>query len=63
METKPGWKTTEFWLAAAAAIVALVQTSGAIGEGSSAEGAIGLVAAALASMGYSWSRAKAKAGG
>ncbi len=60
---KPGWKTTEFWLAAAAAIVALVQTGGIVGEGTPASGALGLVAAALASLGYSWSRAKAKSGG
>lgn len=59
---KPGWKTTEFWLAAAAAVVALLQTGGVVGEGTPAAGALSLVAAALASMGYSWSRAKAKSG-
>ena len=57
---KPGWKTTEFWLAAIASLVALVIGSGAVVEGSTVGKAIALVAAALASMGYSQARASVK---
>jgi hypothetical protein len=57
---KPGYKTTEFWLGAVAAIVSLAFASGAIGEGTQADRWVGLVAAALTSMGYSISRGISK---
>lgn len=57
---KPGWKTTEFWATAAVSIIGLLMTSGVIQSGSSWDKAIGLAAAALASMGYSASRATVK---
>lgn len=60
METKPGWKTTEFWLASAATIIGLVVASGVVESGGTWDKVVGLVAAALTSMGYSASRAGVK---
>ncbi len=57
---KPGWKTTEFWLSLAAQMVGVLAASGAIATGSIWERMVGVVATALASMGYSVSRAKVK---
>ena len=59
-DLKPGYRTTEFWLVAVTVFVGLLLGSGAIPADSSLARALGLFAAALASMGYSWSRAKAK---
>ena len=58
--TKPGYKTTEFWATAAVTIIGLLMSSGVIQTGGTWDRAIGLAAAALASMGYSASRAKVK---
>ena len=58
---KPGWKTTEFWGTAAVTLIGLLMASGAITAGTGWDRAIGLAAAALASMGYSASRATTKA--
>lgn len=57
-ETKPGVKTSEFWLAFAVTVM------GAIASVSDSPVAqvSGLVAAALASAGYGLSRGRAKAG-
>lgn len=57
METKPGIKTTEFWLALIVTIggaVAAVYTEAPWAK------VLGLVASALASAGYSFSRAQVK---
>jgi hypothetical protein len=59
---KPGWKTTEFWLSAAATITGLLLASGAINSGSGFDKVIGVVASALAAMGYAVSRGNAKSG-
>ena len=59
--TKPGFKTTEFWLTAAAMIVGLLLASGAFVDGAIAQG-LGVASSALAAMGYSYSRGTAKAG-
>lgn len=59
-EAKPGYKTTEFWLSAAATLVSLAFASGVISEGSQIEKIVGFIAAALASLGYSVSRGIAK---
>ena len=64
MEAKSGWKTTEFWLTAIAVLVGLLVASDVLaplGENHWAVKAVGLVAAALAAMGYNAGRAKAKA--
>jgi hypothetical protein len=61
-DVKPGWKTSEFWLASAATLVGLVMASGLIEAGGTWDRIVGLIAAALASMGYSASRASVKKG-
>ncbi len=62
---KPGYKTTEFWLAAGATICGILYASGVISpEGSGAvEKAVAFIAAALASLGYSQARGATKASG
>lgn len=60
--SKPGYRTTEFWLTAAAAVTGLLISSGIVPTESAWAEALGLVAAALASMGYSVSRGAAKRG-
>ena len=62
---KPGYKTTEFWLAAGATICGILYASGVISpEGSgSVEKAVAFIAAALASLGYSQARGATKAAG
>lgn len=59
---KPGYKTTEFWMTALAAMVGLLMTSGLfLGDSVWTKG-LGLVAAGLASAGYAVSRGMAKRG-
>ena len=58
--TKPGWKTTEFWLSAAAFVVGALLSSGSIGTGTPIETALGIAASALAALGYSVARGAAK---
>jgi len=60
---KPGYKTTEFWLSAGAMIIGLAYGSGLIAEAgtSGIEKSVAFVAAALAALGYSSSRATTKA--
>lgn len=62
METKPGYKTTEFWLATAAMIVGALFASGIFPAESSGERVLGLAASILASLGYTVSRAMVKRG-
>lgn len=57
---RPGWRTTEFWLTALAVLVGLLLASGALPADSAVARAVGAIASALASTGYSWSRAKVK---
>jgi hypothetical protein len=57
---KPGYKTTEFWLTAAASIVGLVLASGILSVDGEAFRLVGLGAAVLTSLGYSVARAKTK---
>lgn len=59
-EIKAGYKTTEFWLSAVAAIIGLVYASGVIGEGTQVDKVVGFAAAALTTLGYSVSRGLAK---
>ena len=63
-KTKPGYKTTEFWMSAVVAVMGLVTTSGAmdgLGADHWAVKAAGMVAAVLAALGYTAARAKTKA--
>ena len=62
MDVKPGYKTTEFWLAAIAEIVGLLVMSGAIVQGGLVGRIVGGVVAVLSALGYNASRAKVKAG-
>ena len=65
-ETKPGYKTTEFWLSLLATLLGFVLASGAM-DGVSQESwvakLVGGAVAVLASLGYTASRAKVKTGG
>jgi hypothetical protein len=61
MNTKPGYKTTEFWLSALAMILGLVGASGAVPEGGIAAQIIGGTLAILAQLGYTAARAQVKA--
>ena len=58
---KPGYKTTEFWLSLAAAIVGALLASGAFEDGSAVARLLGVVASALAAIGYAASRGFVKA--
>jgi len=57
---KPGYRTSEFWLSLAAAVVGLLMMSGVLGAGTQMEQIAGMAAQVLATMGYSFSRGKAK---
>lgn len=60
-DIKPGWKTTEFYLASAAKLLGVLFASGLVGDGSLAARIAGLAAMALTALGYSVSRAIVKA--
>ena len=53
---KPGIKTTEFWLAAAATVVGGLMASGVIAEDSGLAKVIGIAASALVALGYTGAR-------
>jgi hypothetical protein len=57
---KPGYKTTEFWLAFAASLIGAAFASGIIPTDSSLEQVLGLAATVLASLGYTVSRTLVK---
>lgn len=65
-ETKAGYKTTEFWMSLLATLLGFLLASGAMdvvpGDSWIAK-LVGGAVAALASMGYSASRAKVKTSG
>lgn len=52
MGLKPGWKSTEWLLTALVVVVALLNSSGVVGEGSTTAQAIGYIVAGLTAMGY-----------
>jgi hypothetical protein len=59
-EPKPGYKTTEFWLALAATVVGAAFASNAFPSESSGDKLLGLAAIVLASLGYTVSRTMVK---
>lgn len=59
---KPGYKTTEFWLAFGAMVLGMAAASGAFTPESTVGKIVGLGISVLASLGYSWSRGLAKSG-
>lgn len=59
---KPGWKTTEFWIAGVVVpLLGALFASGLISEGSTFDKALGLVVSLLSALGYTVARTKAKA--
>jgi len=56
----PGWKTSEFYMMAAAVIVGLLIASGLVSDASSFGKVLALAASTLASLGYSASRTVVK---
>lgn len=59
-EPKPGYKTTEFWLSAAASVVGLLFAAEVFPSESPGEKFLGLAAMVLASLGYTVSRGMVK---
>jgi hypothetical protein len=62
METKPAYKTTEFYVSVLAMIVGLLASSGVLAAGSIYAQIVGIIASALVAMGYSMARGVAKSG-
>lgn len=60
-KTKPGWKTTEFWLSMVAFIVGALLASGAISNDVMLQ-VLGGAAVVLNALGYSVSRSLVKSG-
>lgn len=60
--TKPGWKTSEFWLTLAAKALGSGALVGIFGDGSPAVRVGGLATIVLAQLGYTASRAWVKGG-
>lgn len=58
--TKPGYKTTEFWLSTAATIIGILIASGAIADTTALGRAIAFIGSALAAAGYTYGRALVK---
>ena len=66
MDTKPGYKTTEFWLSLLATLLGFLLASGVmdvVPAESWIAKLVGGAVAVLATLGYSASRAKVKSGG
>ncbi len=61
-EVKPGYRSTEFWLASIATVLGIVLASGAVPEGGLVGQIIGGVLALLANLGYTASRTQVKKG-
>jgi hypothetical protein len=61
-QTKPGWKTTEFWLTLLATTIGMLWASGiASPDGADAVSrVVGIIAATLSQLGYAVSRGMAK---
>jgi hypothetical protein len=57
---KPGWKTTEFWLALAAKLLGTLFAAGYLGDGSEVSRIAGLAALILSTLGYTVSRTMIK---
>jgi hypothetical protein len=62
METKPGYKTSEFWFNLIAVLVGALMASGAVGEGNVWVQVAGMIGAGLSQAGYSFGRGLAKQG-
>lgn len=60
--TKPGYKTTEFWLTAVATLGGIIMSSGAVADTGLVGRLIGAVLALLTTMGYTYHRSQLKSG-
>jgi hypothetical protein len=60
IEPKAGYRTTEFWLSAAASVVGLLFAADIFPSDSAGEKFLGLAAMVLASLGYTVSRTMVK---
>jgi len=60
METKAGYKTTEFWLSVGALIVGAMFASGVFPAESGGDKILGLAATVLTTLGYTVSRTLVK---
>lgn len=58
--TKPGYKTTEFWLTLAAMVLTALYAAGAFSDASATGKVMALAAGVLGSLGYTVSRAIVK---
>lgn len=59
-QSKPGYRTSEFWLSSLAMLLGVVLASGAMPEGGIASQIAGGVLSVLASLGYTASRTQVK---
>lgn len=59
-EVKQGYKTTEFWMSTAAAVIGILYASDAIGAGSPLMHVLGVASTVLAALGYTVGRSIAK---
>lgn len=57
---KPGWRTTEFYLSAAAALLGILYASGIVTTGGAIDKIAGLAATLLAALGYTVARGRVK---
>lgn len=55
-KAKPGYKTTEFWISAAAALAGALAASGVFPSESAGERILGLIVSVLVALGYTGSR-------
>ena len=62
-QSKPGYKTTEFWMSLAALVVTTLISSGAIPHDGALEKIIGGVSVVLLALGYNVGRTIVKANG
>ena len=60
ISVKPGYKTTEFWLSLIAVVLGALVSQGVFANGSEAAKVAGIALIALASLGYTASRAMVK---
>lgn len=58
--TKPGYKTTEFWLTVGSSLLSFLYASGIIGEGTQTDKIVGFAVLALSTLGYNISRSIVK---
>jgi hypothetical protein len=60
LDEKPGYKSTEFWMSAAVAIIGLVIASGAVEDTSTWGQILAYAMSTLTTLGYTAGRAKVK---